>query len=131
MASGLDPTACFAAARIARLKASRSNRWSDTAPGQWSAKASAERPFEHRLLTVAEHLHRLAARFLAAAGEPGHPAERFQHLLHLHELLQQTIHFFDRRAAAFRDPLAPAAVDDVLLAPFVGRHRADDRFDPA
>ena len=61
--------------------------------------------FEHRLVAGAKHLHRLTARFLAAAGEPGHSAELFQHLLHLHELLQQTIHVFDRRPAALRDAL--------------------------
>src|SRR3954471_9121456 len=84
-----------------------------------------------RLPAVAKHLHGLAARLLAAAGQPGHPAELFEHLLHLHELLQQTIDIFDRRAAARRDALASAAVDDVLLSPLFGRHRADDRFDAA
>src|SRR5206468_12249702 len=82
------------------------------------------------LSAVAQHLHGLAARVLAAPGQPGHPAELLEHLLHLHELLQQTIHVFDRRSAALRDPLAPAAIDDVLLAPLFRRHRADDRLDP-
>src|SRR5262245_28664050 len=81
------------------------------------------------LAAVAQHLHGLAARLLAAAGEPGHPAELFQHLLHLHELLQQSIHFFDRGAAALRDALAAAAVDDVLFTALIRRHRADDRLD--
>src|SRR3954467_648874 len=81
------------------------------------------------LPAVAQHLHGLAARFLAASRHPGHPAELLQHLLHLHELLQQTIHFFDRRPAAAGDPLAAAAVNDVLLPPLFGRHRTDDRLD--
>src|SRR5206468_4108710 len=82
------------------------------------------------LSAAAQHLHRPATGvFAAAAGEPGHTAELLQHLLHLHELLQQTIHFFDRRPAALRNPLATAAADDVLLAPFFRRHRVDDRLD--
>src|SRR6185295_13375435 len=83
------------------------------------------------LTPAAQHLHGPAARVLAAAtGEPGHAAELLQHLLHLHELLQQTIHFLNRGPAALRDALAPAAVDDVLLPPFVRRHRADDGLGP-
>src|SRR6476659_10709417 len=81
------------------------------------------------LTAVAQHLHGAAAPDLAAARQPGHPAELFQHLLHLDELLQQTIHFLDRRAAALRDPLPAAAVDDVLLPPLVRRHRAADGLD--
>src|SRR4051794_6746710 len=80
-----------------------------------------------RLPAVAQHLHRRTTRLLAAAGEPGHPAERLQHLLHLDELLQQTIHILDRRSAALRDALAAAAVDDVLFAALFRRHRTDDR----
>src|SRR5476649_2625456 len=83
--------------------------------------------FEHRLVAAAQHLHGLAAAFFAATTHPGHSAERLQHLLHLHELLQQTIHFLDRRAAALRDALAAAPVDDVLLAPLIRRHGTDDR----
>src|SRR6186713_1120396 len=58
-----------------------------------------------------------------------HPAHHLQHLAHLHELLQQPVHFLDRRPAASRDPLAPAPVDDLTPAPLVRRHRADHRFD--
>src|SRR5713226_676376 len=76
-------------------------------------EASAERS-STALVAGAKHLHGLTAGFLPAAGEPGHPAELFQHLLHLHELLQQTIDVFHRRPAAARDALAAAAVDDVL-----------------
>src|SRR5205809_1930996 len=82
------------------------------------------------LPAVAQHFHGLTARLLAAAGEPGHRAERLQHLLHLYELLQQAIYLFDRRSTALRDAFAAAPVDDVLLAPLVGRHRVDDGFDP-
>ena len=82
---------------------------------------------------TAQHLHGPAAcvfpRKTAAPGQPGHPAELLHHLLHLHELLQQPVHFLDRRAAALRDALAAAAVDDVLLSPLFGRHRPDDRLD--
>src|SRR5713101_8304027 len=73
------------------------------------------------LVAAAQHLHCLTARLLAAAGHSRHPTELPQHLLHLHELLQQPIDFLDRRPAAARDPLAAAAVDDVLLPPLVGR----------
>src|SRR6266436_6586209 len=76
-------------------------------------------PARAPLSAVAQHLRCLAARLLAAASQPGHAAELLQHLLHLHELLQQTIHFFDRGPAAFRDALAATAVDDVLLPPLV------------
>ncbi|MGC4080543.1 MAG: hypothetical protein QM736_00095, partial [Vicinamibacterales bacterium] len=51
------------------------------------------------------------------------------HLLHLHELFEETIDFFDLRAAAVRDAFATAAVDDVMIPAFVRRHRSDDRFD--
>ena len=52
------------------------------------------RTIEHRLVPAAQHLHRLTAGVLAAAGQPGHPAELLQHLLHLHELLEQPVHIF-------------------------------------
>src|SRR6516165_12044609 len=74
-----------------------------------------------RSATVSKHLHRLAAGSLPAASQPGHPSELLQHLLHLHELLQQTIHFLDRRPTASGNPLSAAAVDDVLSPPFVRR----------
>src|SRR5713101_2297300 len=111
----------------ARLKARAPNPVRPRAPER---EASAERS-STALVAGAKHLHRLTTGFLPAAGRPGHPAELFQHLLHLHELLQQPIHVFDRRAAALRDALAAAPVDDVLLAPLVGRHRADDGLDAA
>src|SRR5262249_22022109 len=84
--------------------------------------ARETRPSSTGLTPVAQHLHRPTAGALTPTGQP---AERFQHLLHLHELLQQTIHFFYRRSAALRDPPAPAAVDDVLLPALVRRHRPD------
>src|SRR5204863_7409749 len=111
----------------------QTNRYHDAllndARGSNSNACFASR-IERRLMTAAKHLHRLTAGLLPAAGEPGHPAELFQHLLHLHELLQQTIYFFNRGSAASRNALAAAAVDDVLLAPLVRRHRRDNRFHP-
>src|SRR3979490_275968 len=68
---------------------------------------------------VAKHLHGLTTRFLAAARQSGHPTERLQHLLHLHELLQQTIHVFDRRAAALRDALPSIYLGNERLPPLL------------
>src|SRR5215472_3904369 len=91
----------------------------------FAARRSADlwvcRPRAPRILSAAaQHLHRPAARGLAATtGQPGHAAELLQHLLHLHELLEQTIHLFHRRPAALRDALAAAAIDDVLLPPLI------------
>src|SRR5688500_226121 len=48
-------------------------------------------------------------------------------LLRLAELLQQAVDVLDRRPAASGDTAPPAAVDDVGIAPLIGRHRADDR----
>src|SRR5262245_57855855 len=79
--------------------------------------------------TIAQHLHRLAARLFSAAAQARHSSKLLQHLLHLHELLQHAVYFFDRRSAALRNALAAAAADDVLLAPLLRRHRVDDGLD--
>src|SRR2546423_15239029 len=58
-------------------------------------------------------------------------AEPLQHLSRLLELPEHAIHVLDRGAAAARDPLPAAAVDDLRLSPLLARHRLDDGFGPA
>src|SRR5438552_6434043 len=58
-------------------------------------------------------------------------AEPLQHLLRLLELTEHAIHVLHRGAAAARDPLAAAAVDDLRPVPLLTRHRLDDRLGPA
>src|SRR6187402_1612353 len=76
------------------------------------------------LASTLQHSHQ-APRVL----HPCHAAHRLEHLPHLGELLEHAVHFFHRGAAAFRDALAAAAIDDRVVAPFGDRHRTDDRFD--
>src|SRR5688500_3463434 len=56
--------------------------------------------------------------------------ELLHHLVHLRELLEELIHFLDGGAAAARDPLAPAAVEDLRIAPLRGGHGQNDRLGP-
>src|SRR4029453_15788374 len=65
----------------------------------------------------------LAAAALAEA------ADDLQHLLHLDELLEEPVDLLDRRPAAARDALAPAAVHLCVIVALVGGHRVDDRLD--
>src|SRR3954471_12587141 len=51
------------------------------------------------------------------------------HLLHVAEMLQQTIHFVDRTTRASRDARAARAVDDLRRLAFLWRHGEDDRLD--
>src|SRR5262249_8145325 len=87
------------------------------------------RPPSLPLATGPQHLGRPAARLLPSPCEPRHPTQRFEHLLHLNELLQQAIDLLNRGSAAPGDTLAAAPVDDVLLSTLLRRHGADDRFD--
>src|SRR5437762_9656905 len=54
---------------------------------------------------------------LHAGKLPLHALELLHHLLELRVLLQEPVDVLDARAAAPRDPLAPAAVDDLRVAP--------------
>src|SRR6184192_3690271 len=62
---------------------------------------------------------------------PLHALELLHHLLELRVLLQEPVDVLDARAAAPRDPLAPAAVDDLRVAPLARRHRRDDGVEAA
>src|SRR3989442_3028050 len=65
------------------------------------------------------------------AGElPLHAFELLHDLPELGELLEKPVHVLHARAAAARNPLAAAPVDDLGIAPLAGRHRADDRVEP-
>src|SRR5881409_3808339 len=75
--------------------------------------------------------HRKAAQALQLAQPPFHRLELLHHLLELRELLEQPVHVLHARAAAARDALAARAVDDLGIAPLLGRHRADDRVEAA
>src|SRR2546425_5172851 len=55
------------------------------------------------------------------------PLELFHHLPQLRVLLEQTVDVLHAGPAAPRDPLSPAAVDDLRVPALVGRHRPDDR----
>src|SRR5258705_1008255 len=57
-------------------------------------------------------------------------AESLQHLPRLLELPEQAIHVLHRGAAAARDALAAAAVDDLWPGSLLAGHRLDDRFGP-
>src|SRR5919106_6501500 len=60
-----------------------------------------------------------------------HALELLHHLAQLRELLEQPVHVLHAGAAAARDALAPAAVDDLRVRPLARRHRADDRLEAA
>src|SRR3989442_13023985 len=68
---------------------------------------------------------------LQAGKLPLHALELLHDLPQLRELLEKPVHVLHARAAAARDPLAAAAVDDLGIAPLARRHRADDRVEPA
>src|SRR5712691_12462437 len=53
-------------------------------------------------------------------------AEPLQHLSRLLELPEHAIHVLHRGAAASRDPLAAASVDDLRPVALLTRHRLDD-----
>src|SRR5699024_3498287 len=83
-----------------------------------------------------------AARLLAHAhaGPAGHarhraaahaPAHRPHHLLGLLEALEQLVDLLDGGPGAAGDAVAARAVDDLGVVALLGRHRADDRLDPA
>src|SRR5690348_5742543 len=78
----------------------------------------------HGGLHHAELLAQLAASLAARQ-----PAHHLHHLLHLEKLLDETIDFLDRPAAATRDALAAAAVEELVIAALPGRHRQDDGLD--
>src|SRR2546428_10419947 len=67
---------------------------------------------------------------LQARELPLHAFELLHDLPELGELLEKPVHVLHARAAAARDPLAAAAVDDLGVAPLAVRHRADDRVEP-
>src|SRR5881398_3262768 len=81
--------------------------------------------------TLSPPRHRKAAQALQLAQSAFHRFELLHHLLELCELLEQPVDVLHIRAAAARDALAAGAVDDLGTAPHVGRHRADDRVEPA
>src|SRR2546422_11549177 len=58
-------------------------------------------------------------------------AESLQHLSRLLELPEQAIHVLHRGAAAARDALAAAAVDDLGPVPLLAGHGLDDGLGPA
>src|SRR5438093_4855651 len=61
---------------------------------------------------------------------PLHALELLHDLPELGVLLEKPVHVLHARAAAARDPLAAAAVDDLGMAPLARRHRPDDRVEP-
>src|ERR671919_1768966 len=56
-----------------------------------------------------------------------HAFELLHHLAQLRVLLEQPVHVLHAGAAAARDPLSAAAVDDLRVSALGRRHRADDR----
>src|SRR5262245_45146586 len=60
-----------------------------------------------------------------------HRLELLHHLFELRELLEQPVDVLHGRAAAARDALAARAIDDLGIAPLLGRHRPDDRVEAA
>src|SRR5262245_51990836 len=63
---------------------------------------------------------------LHAAQPSLHPLELLHHLPELRILLQEPVHVLHAGAAAPRDALAAATVDDVRMAPLPRRHGRDD-----
>src|SRR5262245_1141657 len=63
---------------------------------------------------------------LHAAQASLHPLELLHHLPGLRVLLQEPVHVLHAGAAAARDPLAAAAVDDVRMASLARCHGRDD-----
>ncbi len=57
------------------------------------------------------------------------PAQASHHFPGFNILLQQLIDLRNRASAAARNPLSPAAVQNLVVAPLLGRHGVDDRFD--
>src|SRR5207248_8623067 len=55
-----------------------------------------------------------------------HPLHQLAGLV---ELLHELVHVLHGRSAAGGDALAAAAVQDVVIAPLLERHRLDDRLD--
>src|SRR5437879_12128181 len=66
-------------------------------------------------------------KILHAGKFPLHALELPHDLAELRVLLEEPVHVLHVGAAAARDPLAPAAVDDLGSVPLARRHRADDR----
>src|SRR5438046_3437259 len=65
-------------------------------------------------------------KILHAGKLPLHALELLHHLLELRVLLQEPVDVLDARAAAPRDPLEPADVDDLRVAPLVRSHSRVD-----
>src|SRR5574341_1859042 len=61
---------------------------------------------------------------------PVHALELLHELPELRVLLEQPVHVLNARAAAPRDALAAAAVDDLRMPPLARRHGRDDRVEP-
>src|SRR5919112_3267058 len=80
------------------------------------------------MLTDMRRASLAVAHELAEVGELAllHPLHQ---LAHLAELLDELVDLLDRGAGALRDPQPPGALDQLGMAPLVGRHRVDDRLD--
>src|SRR5688572_31138949 len=74
---------------------------------------------------------REAGQLLELAELALHAFELLHHLAQLRVLLEQPVHVLHRGAAAARDALAAAAVDDLGMAALARRHRGDDRVEAA
>src|SRR4029434_2865453 len=70
---------------------------------------------------------RKAGQALQLAELAFHAFELLHHLSELRELLEQPVHVLHAGAAAPRDALAAAAVDDLRTLALVHGHRRDDR----
>src|SRR5437867_1848896 len=75
-------------------------------------------------------LPRKSRKILHAGKFPLHALELLHDLAELRVLLEQAVHVLHVGAAAARDALSPAAVDDLGIVPLARRHRADDRVEP-
>src|SRR5215831_17165607 len=66
---------------------------------------------------------------------PGQPpaeaglAHVLKHFAHLRVLAEKLVHFLNSRAGPARDPLASAAVDDLVMRAFARSHGVDNGFD--
>src|SRR6185436_21106599 len=74
---------------------------------------------------------RKARHVLELAELSFHAFELPHHLAQLRVLLEQPVHVLHAGAAAARDALAAAAVDDLGPRPLERRHRRDDRVEAA
>src|SRR2546422_9415896 len=75
--------------------------------------------------------HRKGRQAMQLSALACHALQLSHHLPELRVLLEQAIDVLHARAAPPRDPLTPAAVDDLGMGPLGGRHGRDDRVEAA